>query len=79
MVGIITVFCQLLEKLIILEKTLHVFKDIYQHIKRLWLTKKKIKKKRYFQNLTLLKNENCRLDKGDLPKCMAMMNMYNVL
>lgn len=46
MVGIITVFCQLLEKLIILEKTLHVFKDIYQHIKRLWLTKKtKFRKK----------------------------------
>lgn len=45
MVGIITVFCQLLEKLIILEKTLHVFKDIYQHIKRLWLTKNKIQKK----------------------------------
>lgn len=79
MVGIITVFCQLLEKLIILEKTLHVFKDIYQHIKRLWLTKKQNSEKRYFQNLTLLKNENCRLDKGDLPNCMAMMNMYNVL
>lgn len=49
MVGIITVFCQLLEKLIILEKTLHVFKDIYQHIKRLWLTKNKIQKKGTFK------------------------------
>lgn len=43
LVGIISVLRQLLDKLIrTLENAVQFCKDIYQHIKHLWLTKNKI-------------------------------------
>lgn len=56
MVGIISVLCQLLDKLIrTLENAVHFCKDIYQHIKHLWLTKNKIQKRKVLSKPQIIK------------------------